>query len=142
MIEKIINCSESSNWNMVHSNFGINHINENMYNNFSPSFRQLKNSVLPDLWFSIIKLFWVIFYINQKLKFFPLKEFCNNQNWWKFEDACGLVDGVEYPYQILTLYIDCKDTWEHALSKWNMVFFRFPICRCFCSTAVFNISNW
>ena len=79
------------NWNAEDLNFSIhllNYIGAILFYNLSPSFRQLENSVLPEyLMFFSEKLFWVIFYLDQRVEAFPLRQFCNDWNRWKSEDA-------------------------------------------------------
>ena len=47
--------------------------------------RQLHNSFFPKLFIFLSKELFEVPFIHGELKFFPLREFCKDQNKWKFE---------------------------------------------------------
>ena len=80
----------------------------------------------------------------RELKFFPLKEFCKDQNKWKSE---GAMSG-EYGRWIRTSQPSCnsfclvmKETWGLALSWWKIMHFLLINSGCFSTSATFSWSN-
>ena len=82
---------------------------------------------------------------SRELKFFPLKEFCNDLNKWISE---GAMFG-KYNGWIITSQPSCnsfclviKETCDLALSWWKIMRFLLTNSGCFSSSDAFSWSNW
>ena len=81
---------------------------------------------------------------SRELKFFPLREFCEDRNEWKSEGAClvNMADESELPSQVVTPFAwSSKATCGLVLSWCKIIHFLLTNSRHFSLSAVFSWSN-
>ena len=86
-----------------------------------------------------------VFYSSRELNFFPLREFCKDQNKWKSK---GTMSG-EYIGWIRTSEPSCnsfflfmRETCGLLLSWWKIMCFLLTDAGCFLLSVAFSWTNW
>ena len=82
---------------------------------------------------------------SRELKFFPLREFCKDQNKWKYEGAMSAAYGGwirTFQPSYNSFYLVIKETCGLALSWWKIMHFLLTNSGRFLSNGIFSWSNW